>query len=87
MEWQPIETAPRDRTVIDLWGYTPLSGTSYEFRGKTHVRPAGERRSDVMWCPVHRVWRVAKDTHFGHELYDFTPTHWAPITPPNPTSP
>jgi hypothetical protein len=80
--WQPIETAPVG-AVVDVWGVTPLSGTTYEWRGRTHKRPEGERRTNVMLCPVHRCWRVAKDMHFLNTLSPFTPTHWMfPLEPP-----
>jgi hypothetical protein len=84
--WRPIETAALDGTTLDLWGVTPLSGTTYESFGRTYARPVGERRTDIKWCTVHKCWRVAKDTHFVHELYNFTPTHWMPLRGPSTAS-
>lgn len=45
-EWQPIETAPRDRTRIDLWG--EHHGQRFAFCGA--------------WSPAHDAWIDTDDT-------------------------
>ena len=79
MNWQPIETAPKDGTVVDLW----IGG---EFAG---------RRADCAWgLPYHSCGEAGKYCDSGwHEIesgwYDTTfnlpmheqPTHWMPRPP------
>ena len=72
MDWQPIDTAPKDGTTILLWG--PLEeGDMREFQV-------------AMWDTLHRQWIDPADAHMVHEspsgyrLEGFT--RWAPISPP-----
>lgn len=82
--WRSIESAPLDGTLLDLWGATPLSGTTYEFRGETHTRASGARRTDIVWDIWHKCWRVACDPHYVHRLDPFVPTHWmVPVAGPS----
>lgn len=79
MNWQPIETAPRNGTYVDLW----VSG---EFEG---------RRADCYWgVPTHSCgehgnscdseWHFADndwiDATFNAPLNE-VPTHWMPLPP------
>jgi len=71
MCWQPIETAPKDGTKVDLWGINHL-----------HYAKRGERIVNVTWGRVtdflgnERLdWR-----HYRGEGYQ--PTHWMPLPAP-----
>lgn len=69
--WKSIETAPKDGTVVDLWGINHLSYDKHQ-----------SRRVNVKFGPV-RDWmgRERNDWQHGCEE-DFEPTHWMPIPPP-----
>ena len=68
MEWQPIETAPKDGTVVLVWynngikDHSPLS---------SHVRKAA-------WIDDAEFWQI--DGVGGN--IEHIPTHWMPL--PNP---
>lgn len=79
-EWQDIETAPKDGTIIDVW----------------HVcidpewRPEGEecRYTDVRWCETEEGegWAVW-DERWGDMVLlvqepHYAVTHWMPLPPP-----
>ena len=72
--WQPIETAPKDGTRIDLWAKSWLPAFDrFEFR----------RFADCYWskgdtmCNVKAAW-----TGLDREWH---PTHWSPLpSPPTP---
>jgi len=69
-EWQPIETAPKDRP-IDLWVQeTP------DYRA--------HRVPDAVWDSVDENWREAGDSsfHFGQYMFPKVATHWLPLPPP-----
>lgn len=66
--WQPIETAPKDGTPIDLWGVNHL-----------HPQKTGRRATDVTWGPV-RDWMGRERADWQHGMAeDFEPTHWQPL--------
>lgn len=66
--WQPIETAPRDGTPVDLWGVNHL-----------HPRKTGRRATDVTWGRV-RDWLGNERDDWQHgQGDDFEPTHWCPV--------
>lgn len=69
MEWQPIETAPKDGTLIDLWVVNHLTWNK-----------RGRRVIDRKWGPCinwmgqeHDGWALSEDDE---------PTHW--MQPPKP---
>lgn len=67
-EWQPIETAPRDGTEVDLW--------CVEKNGKYAPRRLTNRRYGSMqnWVGEEVVsWNV------GDPYRDWRPTHWMPL--------
>jgi hypothetical protein len=71
MEWQPIETAPKDGTLIDLWG-----------RNLLRVDRRGERIVNVRWGACtdwlgreHEDWLTGRGE-------DYRPTHWMPLPDP-----
>jgi hypothetical protein len=70
-DWQPIETAPRDGTRVDLWGINRLR---YDRRG--------ERIVNVAWGFV-TDWMGTKREDWQHGRgEDFEPTHWMPLPRP-----
>ena len=67
--WLPIETAPKDGRVIDLWIFWPEHGNE-------------SRSPDAAWDLGAKCWRFA-DGWFD-KSFAFKPivTHWMPIPPP-----
>jgi hypothetical protein len=84
--WQPIATAPKDGTTIDLWGLpSHQDGSVYTSRitGEVRTRNQGARRVDIIWCQTHKCWRYEKDHHFLNQVEPgLTPSHW--MRPPAP---
>ena len=76
MDWQPIETAPKDGTQIDVWakGYRI---PDVKWGTPPHVCYGGYCDS----CPTRECWYdangLALDEDSGEE-----PTHWMPLPPP-----
>ncbi len=69
-EWQPIETAPKDRTPIDVWGdYGRVCDVSWRDAPSHDERGAG--------------WRDTDGTFLGPPFLA-TPTHWMPLPDPPP---
>ena len=68
MQWQPITTVPKDKTV-DLWdGYARY--TDCEF-----VCPSGNRMSKKCWCQYNeKEWWYTPVSN---------PTHWLMMEYPN----
>ena len=69
--WQPISTAPKDGTLIDLWVINDM--------GKGHRVP----RCD--WDSWNDCWRQWPDTDssYNDAMYDDEhPTHWMPLPSP-----
>lgn len=80
MNWQPIETAPRDQTAIlvhrNIWPGT-YSGFSEECNG--HNTYVAEWWGD---SPAHGKWVCYMDAVQDPEC-PIEPTHWMPLpTPP-----
>lgn len=79
MDWQPIETAPKDK---DVWVYGLakiwVGSCEFEWQGQ-----AGFNGDDGLW------WTTSHDS-FGAPLM-VAPTHWMPLPPPpshpDPSSP
>jgi alpha-galactosidase/6-phospho-beta-glucosidase family protein len=71
MEWQPISTAPKDGTRIDLWGINHL-----------HYAKPGQRRVNVGWGTVRDWMGNERDDWQTWRSEDFEPTHWMPIPKP-----
>lgn len=76
--WQPIESAPKDGTVVDLWAKRWRAQTDdFEFA----------RFTGLLWDERHRTW--AKPTNGGLTLDlaggpgpDWRVTHWQPLPEP-----
>lgn len=80
MDWQPIETAPRDRNILI---YTPPI-----WPGQTGVKEAWWK-SPYEGAPMSQCsWETMTGTNLSadvHEALDGTPlgaTHWMPLPPP-----
>lgn len=84
-EWQPIETAPKDGTSVDLW-VAKLDGD-----GKVYEH---ERIPDALWDVRKLTWCVfdAPDGTFGNwpvvseGKRSTRATHWMPLPEPPPMS-
>lgn len=67
MTWQPIETAPRDETSVDLW----VEGKRF-----------GWRVPNAWWCPTEQAW-ITSDADYGEPGTCIGPmdkaTHWQPL--------
>lgn len=79
MKWQPIETAPKDGTRVDLW---------VTYSGDERNQPAAYRETCCEWridkYGRGPFWcRYSEDYEDGGWTeIDDTPTHWMP--PPEP---
>jgi hypothetical protein len=76
MAWQPISTAPRDGTVIDLWCTGEPDDIAFYCRDLF-----GKRQGRVTECYFDRGWRPCMGLTRG-ALLPVEPTHWRPL--PNP---
>lgn len=75
MKWQPIETAPRDGTVIDLW----CGGRICDARWMTWPTATDDPETYCWWAPEPTAYGYAvvwEMTQLGLE-----PTHWMPLPP------
>jgi hypothetical protein len=75
--WQPIETAPRDGTTIDVWSSS--NGRTPDVSWGDYWIPywPGDDRSGKR----HVGWRYR--SHDDHDYYSAgEPTHWQPLQPP-----
>ncbi|MDE2019724.1 MAG: DUF551 domain-containing protein [Patescibacteria group bacterium] len=71
-QWQPIETAPKDGTKIDLFVMSTASGR-------------GGRIPDCVWQSHKNKWKSHWFHGNGFEATRvswFEPTHWRPIPEP-----
>jgi hypothetical protein len=67
--WRPIETAPRDGTEIDLWGYWPENDR-------------WKRTADAWWDSAENCWRLDQYRHEGMYVHRPRFTHWQPLPVP-----
>jgi len=68
MNWQPIETAPKDKMRILTWGYTPAVYGYSKREYKFSISSWGDKD-----------WNSQATSSFGPR---FVPTHWMPIPEP-----
>jgi hypothetical protein len=72
-EWQPIETVPKNGTIVDLWIQLPGSQTGYRVAG-------------AEW--LDGEWKHYSLPEFGHSLelcrldWQHCITHWMPLPKP-----
>jgi hypothetical protein len=69
-EWQPIETAPKDGTRIDVWVPTWL---------RTGNRMPNAKWRDGRWS---FWWEPTQEWLSIEEEYEGGPSHWMPLPPP-----
>lgn len=70
-EWKPIESAPKDGTVIDVWGH----GRRFANVRWTHwLEPEWQ-----IW-EIEHTYAADGSAHWDHP--HITPTHWMPQPPP-----
>lgn len=81
--WQPIETAPKDGTVIDLWigGEFPRREAECYWGKPPHECGEMGRLCDSDWHDLENGWVP------GHGLFEFSLsdgeiTHWMPLPEP-----
>ena len=78
--WQPIETAPKDGTVIIIYAKQPIAGTGREWNG-IHAAKWNDGAIGNGWG---HGWRLAEYQNLG-EGVSGNPTHWMPLpAPPEP---
>ena len=71
MIWQPIDTAPKDGTVIDVWGH----GRRYPGVRWTHwIEPEFQN-----W-EIEQPYDALGGAHWDLPL--ISPTHWMPLPEP-----
>ena len=78
MEWQPIETAPKDGTLIILWNST--KGLNRAYFGSWRVDSSEEHLEDsslANWFDDSY-----DDFSLGYSSLPLNPTHWMPLPPP-----
>jgi len=72
-QWQPIETAPKDGSQIDLWCEGKLSSERRPFCYWGELSDLSGKEGEG-WMGVYRPYE------------DFTPTHWMPLPEPPKTT-
>ena len=78
--WQPIETAPKDGTPVDVWAYGDQADASFYCGPFFRRRRGGTfegRITDVAWTDG---WRPCLGLTRAYRL-NMTPTHWMPRPP------
>lgn len=87
-EWQTIDTAPKDGTLIDLWCVPPVMG-EFSVRGVRLTDCAWHEADDIFpftgWTRMqddgHRDLVEGKPTN-QNGLPPWQPTHWMPLPEP-----
>lgn len=70
-DWQPIETAPKDGTVVDLWAGSRLANC---FWNQDPIADAND--DDSCWCQQYSELPTAS---FSLADYDPQPTYWMKV--------
>lgn len=75
-QWQPIETAPKDGTVIDLW--CDQRRITFCYWGlPSHSCGEAGRYCDSDWHDLEEGWVDGMNEPFSE--YRGKPTHWMPL--------
>ena len=74
--WQPIETAPKDGTLIDLWLPKSRTRTTRCYWGRPQ-HACGENEGYCDACPDHDGWVDGEDFVLGYTSEK--PSHWMPM--------
>ncbi len=69
-DWQPIETAPKDGTRIDLWAETVFPGYN------------GKRFINCRWGKNPGPFEDSKWLNLPHNPLNWAPTHWMLLPEP-----
>lgn len=80
MEWQPIETAPKDGTRIMLWRGYPRFGFWQEMVIAQWFNDSWRWPDPRENASTHDVWSE-DDLYYGFEDEENF-THWMPLPPP-----
>ena len=89
MEWQPIETAPKDHSELLGWredcGVMMIRWTApIDFMTERELEAASTDDNDWM---EQEDWFYADFVRGGRLEGDEVPTHWMPLPPPPPDHP
>jgi hypothetical protein len=83
-DWQPIDSAPRDGTKVDLWVVQREARTLSELPGEripdacwTEPTHAGADRNTPMWCKWDSPCWEEIERLYGGGAY--VVTHWMPV--------
>ena len=74
MEWQPIETAPRDGALVQIYALNCGVPTTTFARWKDKD------------APFLAGWWV-QSSPYRQDMVQWPPSHWAPYTPPKDRQP
>lgn len=78
--WQPIATAPKDGTVIDIWA-NGWRRTDCHWGKPDHSCGEAGEYCDSDWHTAEPDW---VDSLFGEFLHVKNPTHWMHLPKPPP---
>jgi hypothetical protein len=81
IEWQPIETAPKDGSAVLLsWA---IDADGNVIRWDEDLTTASIFVAVAWWCCHRCWWRVAAETPYDDSSgLGFAPTHWMPLPLP-----
>lgn len=76
MEWQPIETAPKDRSILVVGGTWSSDGGGSGMCDNDYPLT-----QSVIACWQRDGWCMGNGDAYNEEWWA-TPTHWMPLPPP-----
>ncbi len=76
MEWQPIETAPKDGTLVLLWQKNSFPGPGSAIIGSFRT-DQNDEDGEPLWLE-----NDYDDWSTGYASTPSHPTHWMPLPPP-----
>jgi len=84
-KWQPIETAPTDGTMVDLWVVAvPVYNSYFDkyFEYGEDQRLTDCVFEDGVWKYWTEIGDHEYDPHHEEIAREFKPTHWMPLPDP-----